>query len=60
MTDKQRMAALIEEQPDDATYDELLRELAFERMIDRGIADADAGRTISTEELRDRIKSWDK
>jgi hypothetical protein len=27
---------LIQEQPDDSSYDELLRELAFARMVDEG------------------------
>jgi hypothetical protein len=37
LTDKQRIAEIIDEQPDDSTYEELLRELAFGRMIDRGL-----------------------
>lgn len=51
MTDKQRMIQILEQQPDDSSYDELLRELAFERMIERGVADADAERTISHQEV---------
>ncbi|WHZ26177.1 MAG: hypothetical protein OJF51_000972 [Nitrospira sp.] len=41
-----------------APYDELLRELAFARMIDRGLADSDAGKIISHEEMGRRIKTW--
>ncbi len=59
-TDKQRMVQLLEELPDDSSYDELLRELAFERMVERGLADADAGRTISHEEMGRRLASWEK
>lgn len=33
LTDKQRILEVLERQPDDSSYDELLRELAFERMI---------------------------
>lgn len=46
------------EQPEDSSYDELLRELAFARMIERGLADSDAGRTLSSEEVEERIASW--
>jgi predicted transcriptional regulator len=54
------MVQLLEELPDDSSYDELLRELAFERMVERGLADADAGRTISHEEMGRRLASWEK
>ena len=57
-TAKERMLEVLEEQPEDSSYDELLRELAFARMIERGLADSDAGRTISSEEVEERIASW--
>lgn len=59
-TVKEQMVKLIEQQPDDSSYDEILRELAFNRMIDRGIADADAGRTHSNEQVKELIDSWRK
>ena len=57
-TAKEQMAQIIEDQPDDSSYDEILRELAFSRMVDRGLSDSDAGRTISNEEMARRISSW--
>ena len=57
---KEQMAKIVQEQPDDSSYDEILRELAFARMIERGLADSQAGRTISDEEISRRIKSWRK
>ena len=57
---KHRMIEIIQSQPDDSSYDEILRELAFARMIELGLADSDAGRTISNEELGRRMKSWQK
>lgn len=59
-TAKEEMLRLLEKQPDDSSYDELLRELAFARMIERGLADSDAGRTISHEEMGQRISAWEK
>lgn len=58
MTDKERLIALIDAQPEDATFDELMRELAFERMVERGLADARAGRVISGEAMAKRIGHW--
>jgi predicted transcriptional regulator len=55
---KERMIRLIQELPDDSSYDEILKELAFARMVDRGLADADAGRIITDEEMKRTIDSW--
>jgi hypothetical protein len=55
---KDRMIDIIQSQPDDSSYDEILRELAFARMIDLGLADLAAGRTITNEELSRRMKTW--
>jgi len=60
MTAKERLRNVIEAQPDDASYDEILRELAFERMVERGLANARAGHTISDEEMGKRIRLWQK
>ena len=57
---RERMKAIIDEQPEDSSYDELLRELTFARMVERGLADSDARRTISHAEMGRRIKSWRK
>lgn len=55
---KEQIAKILQDQPDDSSYEEILRELAFARMIERGLADSDAGRTISHEEMGRRIKTW--
>jgi predicted transcriptional regulator len=57
-TPKELMIQTIRELPDDSSYEEILRELAFTRMIERGLADSEAGRTISHEEMGRRIASW--
>lgn len=33
---KDQIKQVLENQPDDSSYDELLRELAFKRMVDKG------------------------
>ena len=55
---KEQMTKIIQEQPDDYSYDEILRELAFSRMIERGLEDSRANRTISNDEMKQRIKTW--
>lgn len=57
---KDEMIRVIEDQPEDATFEEILHELAFMRMVDRGLADSEAGRLISHEEMGRRIQSWRK
>jgi predicted transcriptional regulator len=59
-TAKDELTKLIQAQPDDSTYDEILRELAFNLMIQRGLMDSDEGRTISNEEMERRIRIWQK
>lgn len=36
LTVKEKINEVIQAQPDDATYEEIVRELLFERMIERG------------------------
>ena len=57
-TPKEDLTRLIESQPDDASSDEIVRELAFHVMIQRGLADSDARRTISNQEMERRIRAW--
>ena len=57
-TDKEAMTEIIARQPDDSTYDEILKELAFARMIQRGLQDSDAGRIAEDETVRREIQSW--
>lgn len=59
-TAKDELRTLLEQQPEDSSGEELVRELAFHVMIQRGLADSDAGRTISNEEMGRRIRSWPK
>ncbi len=55
---KALLRAVIEAQPEDASYEEIMRELAFERMIERGLADVRTGRSVSHEEALRRIRAW--
>ena len=57
---KEKMTEIIQSQPEDATYEEIMRELAFERMVARGLEDSRQGRVVSSEEIERRIRSWQK
>lgn len=59
-TVKEKITEVVLSQPEDASYDEIMRELAFERMVDRGLADVRAGRVISNDEMAGRIRKWQK
>ena len=49
---------IIDSLPDDSSYEEILKELAFNRMIERGLEDSRNGKTITNEEMKSRIKQW--
>ena len=57
---KEELTRLIQGQPEpeDSSREEIVRELAFHVMVERGLADSDAKRTISNDEMAHRIRSW--
>ena len=55
---KEKMAEVIYDQPEDASYEEILRELAFDQMISRGLHDSREGNPISNEEMKRSIIAW--
>lgn len=59
-TAKETMVDIIARQPDDSTYEELLRQLAYDRMVQRGLEDSKAGRTVTDNEVKRKIDAWQK
>jgi len=59
-TAKEQITELVKKQPDDSSYDEIIRELAFDLMVQRGLKNSDEGHTIPNEEMHRRIKTWQK
>ena len=57
---KERMTVIIQSQPEDATYEEIMLELAFERMVARGLEDSRQGRVLSNSEMERQILTWQK
>ena len=59
-TPKDQLRRVIDEQPDDSSFEEIIKELAFAAMVERGLADSRAGRMISHDEMRRTLESWRK
>jgi len=57
---KQNAEKIIQSLPDDSTYDEILKELAFAKMIEQGVEDSKNNRVISNEEMKQKILQWQK
>jgi len=57
---QERVAAIVASRPADSSYDDILRELAFERLVRRGLDDLASGRMLTTEQLSDEVHSWSR
>jgi predicted transcriptional regulator len=55
---KRHLISILEQQPDESSYDELLKELACASMVDRGLKDIETGRTTTNDDVRREIASW--
>lgn len=56
-TSQDRVLKIVQELPADSSFEDILHELALRRMVDRGLNDSRAGRTVSNEEALRRIES---
>lgn len=52
---KEEALRLIESLPDDATWEDLARLFHERQMIEEGIADIDAGRVWTSDEIREKL-----
>ena len=55
---KQDVLRIIESMPDDASLDDILYELYFRAKVEAGLEDFRQGRTLSHEEVMQRITHW--
>ena len=49
---------IIDTLPEDSSYDEIIRALAFDKMIQKGLEDVKNRRTISHKEMEKQIAQW--
>ena len=54
---KEELIRLIESQSEDNSLEDIVRELIFHVMVQRGLADSDPGRGISDGDMTRRIQS---
>jgi predicted transcriptional regulator len=54
---KQRVIEVMEQLPPDATVEDLMERLFFLAKVDRGLADADAGRVVPHEDVTKRFSA---
>ena len=57
---KESVKKVVDSLPNDSTYDEILKELAFARMVERGLENSRNGKTISNDEMRRKIREWQR
>ena len=55
---KQEAKRVTDSLPEDTSYDEIIKDLAFDRMIQKGLSDSSQNKTISNKEMKNRIKQW--
>ncbi len=55
---KQLVKKIVDSLPEDTSYDEILKELAFNKMIQKGLKNSKEGKVISNKEMKKRIQSW--
>lgn len=57
---KNQVIKALEEMPQDVTFEEIMERLYFMYKIDQGLKQVKAGDTISHEEAKKQIKTWQK
>lgn len=58
LSTKELAIKTLEALPADADFDSILREIAFDKMINRGLEQSLQGVTIPSEKLKKEIQSW--
>ncbi len=52
---KEEARQLVERLPDTATWDDLMEEIYVRQAVERGLRDVEAGRILTTDQLRTRL-----
>ena len=52
---KEETERLVQELPEDATWDDLMRRIYVRQAIEAGLEDSDAGRTMDVKEVRKKF-----
>ncbi len=60
LLDKKKVLKSIKEMPDKFSADDVLDRIMILEKMERAIADSQAGRTISLEDMKKEVKKWRK
>jgi predicted transcriptional regulator len=52
---KDEARRLVDQLPENSTWDDLMHEIYIRQAIERGLSDSEAGKTTSVEDVRDRF-----
>lgn len=55
---KTEVMAILDQLPDDASFEEIQYRIYVRQKIERGLRDADEGRVVSHEEAVERLQKW--
>ena len=55
---KEEAKKLIEHLPEEATWDDIMEEFYFKKHVDKRLEDLDQGKSISHEEVKERLSKW--
>lgn len=57
-TVKEKIIQIVEEQPEDSNFDEILQELSFIRMVNKGLDDSENNKITKHEKLKIEMENW--
>jgi len=55
---KDTMINIINKQPEDSSYDEILQELSFVNMVNKGLNDSKSNKITDHEKVKEIVKEW--
>lgn len=55
---KKSASKLLKELPDDCSYEDIQYHLYVLQKVERGLQDADNGRTFSSDQMKSKLKRW--
>lgn len=58
MTTKQLVLKTVKNLPENASIEDAMERLLFLAKVEKGIAQADAGKTIPHDRVKDRMRKW--
>lgn len=58
MTEKQRILRLIEQLPESVTTEDVMYELYVKEVLQRSMADLEAGRVVEHADVKKRLAQW--